>query len=314
MPPGGAQARAEQTCDGRSHRPRALRRAGRRPDAGRPGGIRTVAAVRLRRREPDSGDAVRLREGEKGSGGLAERDGARGVAGQERVGGRARQFGLQGIPAVPAADHRPEEALCRLHRRRRRPVRRPARRLRAGDADRRGAPHLRRAQGGDGTPDCRGGGAGRHRRQQLPAGRIPGRTAARVLPVAPAALRLHRPGMAVRPDGASLLVEHESRRHPPDDAVSHRQHRAGGVRRHPRVRARAVRARRQPVAGANAAVRRDVAGPARVAEPPLGEPRRQEPRRVDVLPPRTEAGVSRSAPRRGRGHVLSRHQQGAARG
>ena len=80
-----------------------------------------------------------------------------------------------------------------------------------------------------------------------------------------------------------------------------RHHRPGGVRPDPRVRARAVRTWRQPVAGTNAALRRGVAGPARVAEPPLGEPRRQEPRGVDVLPPRTEAGVSRSTPPRGRG-------------
>ena len=106
------------------------------------------------------------------------------------------------------------------------------------------------------------------------------------------ALRLRPRLMAARPDRAPVRQLDRDRRHPADDPLPRDEPRRP-VRLDARVRARAVRARRRPRPRADAARPRDVARHARVAEPPVGEPRRPQQPVLELLLPACCRSTSR---------------------
>src|SRR6476660_464342 len=109
--------------------------------------------------------------------------------------------------------------------------------------------------------------------------------------------------MAVRSDCTSVREQHEPWRHTPDNPLLRGQPLALVVRQHARVRAWLVRARNQPVTRAHAPVPRDVARDPRVAEPPVGKPRRTGQSGLALLSPRAEEGIP-AAFKRGPGNFL----------
>ena len=113
--------------------------------------------------------------------------------------------------------------------------------------------------------------------------------------------------LPARPHRSPLRRQLRHPGHPPDDAVQGGRHH---VRLHgdARVRPRALRARRLAEPRAHPALPRRLVGPARVAEPALGEHRRPQPAVLELLLPPAAGGVPAGA-RRGRaGELLPRHQ------
>ena len=270
MPPGGAALRAEQLATvGRiAHQKFTSPEIGKLIDGLRGWGEQQdydsfeASLIRV--------DARRLGEGEQGAGGAARRDVALRRARESRLGRGAEAERLRGVPAGPAQEPRPAQALHRLLRGRRRAVRHRARRLRARHEDEGSARALRLPEGAPGA--ARQGGRGA-RRERAARPRLRDRAAEGLRARGRARLRLHRRRLAPRSDGAPVRVRHRRHRHPHHDALLQRAPRRP-LRDDARVRARAVRAPGRPGARAHAARARRLARHARVAEPDVGEPRR----------------------------------------
>ena len=141
--------------DGRPHPAHEVHRSGARNAARRPPRLGRAAGLRLLRGQPHPRHGARLAEGEPRSRRASGRAYARVRARLRGLGRRAQEQRLRVVPAVPAREHRPVQALRRVLRARRRAVRHPARRLRARPQDRRGATHLRLRQGASGRADPR---------------------------------------------------------------------------------------------------------------------------------------------------------------
>ena len=237
--------------------------------------VRAAARLRLRRGVADPHDPPRLRQVAPRPGRARRRDDRRGRRGARRLGEGARGQRLRPLPPPPRARGRAEAPLHRLLRGLRRAVRRPPRRLRAGDEDGRGAGGLRRPEGGARAADRRDR-LGR-RRRRVHVRPVADRRAARLLAGHHQALRLRRVVRAARPDRAPVRRQLGHAGHPPDDALQGGRHHVD-LHGDARVRARPLRARRLAVARADAALPRRLLGAARVAEPDVGEHRRPQPR------------------------------------
>ena len=275
MPPGGGAVRGAQvtTLDRIAHEKFISDEIGTLLDDARR--LRAGAGLRLRRREPDPHDAPRLGEGAPRPGRAGRRDDRRGRGRPRRLGESAGRERLRALPPPPRARGRAEAPLRRVLRGLRRAVRRPPRRLRAGDEDGRGAPGLRRPEGRARAADRRDRlGRGRRRVHGRP---LADRRAERLLAEDHQALRLRRVVRPARPDRAPVRGQLGHAGHPPDDALQGGRHHVD-LHGDARVRARALRARRLAVARAHAALPRRLLGAARVAEPDVGEHRRPQPR------------------------------------
>ena len=145
MPPRGTEARAEQlsTLGRIAHERFTDDEVGRLLDRGR--AARRVAAVRLRRPEPRPRDPARLGEGAPRADRAPRRDDAPGRPRPPRLGRGAPDERLRLVPPVPADERRAQAALRRVLRVVGQPVHAAPRRLRARDADDRGARGVRRA-------------------------------------------------------------------------------------------------------------------------------------------------------------------------
>ena len=150
------------------------------------GGCSTAAAAALDGADPDSDDA--RSSGSPGAAGrrrrrvpteLAAEHGARRLARPGGVGQGAGRVGLRRVRALPRAQPRARAPLRRVLRRLRLRLRRAARRLRAGDEDRRGGATVRRAEVRAGAADRDARRARRPRRRLVLHGRVPGRPPAR---------------------------------------------------------------------------------------------------------------------------------------
>ena len=116
MPPLGTEARAELARDARADRPRALHRSGDRAPARPARAARGVAALRLRRREPDPRHPPRLGEGAPRAHRAPRRDDARGRERPPRLGRGARERRLRLVPPLPAHERRAQAPLHRVLR------------------------------------------------------------------------------------------------------------------------------------------------------------------------------------------------------
>ena len=169
-------------------------------------------------------------------------------------------------------ERRAQAALRRVLRVVGQPVHAAARRLRAGDADERGAGGVLRAAPGltelvASAPEIDA---------LVPPWRLPAGRPARVRRARARDPRLRRGRLAARPDGAPVLHVVLEPGRPPHDPVPAGQPRVGLVDA-PRGGPRALRARDRRLAPPLAARRRPVARPERVAVPHVGEPRRPQP-------------------------------------
>ena len=171
---------------------------------------------------PDPHDAPRLRQVAPRPGRAGRRDDRRGRRGARRLGEGARGQRLRALPPPPRARGRAEAPLHRLLRGLRRAVRRPPRRLRAGDEDGRGARGLRRPEGRARAADRRDR-LGR-RRRRVHVRPVADRRAARVLARDHQALRLRRVVRPARPDRAPVRGQLGHPGHPPDDALQGGRH------------------------------------------------------------------------------------------
>ena len=149
--------------DARPARPREVRRRRHRQAAREAPVARGVARVRLGRREPDSGDAARLGEGQAGPVGSPSGDAPGGSPGSPDLGRRTREQRLLRVPADARAEPRPQEALRRVLRVGRLPVHAAARRLRAVHEDDRGGGSVRHDSAGAGRARARGASRSRRR-------------------------------------------------------------------------------------------------------------------------------------------------------
>ena len=301
MPPGGGSVRGHQvtTLDRIAHQKFISDEIGTLLDD--LSGLRAGARLRLGRREPDPHDAPRLGEGESRSRRPRGRDDRRRRRRARRVGEGASRERLRPLPPPPRARGRAEAPLRRVLRRLRRAVRRPPRRLRAGNEDGRGAPGLRRPEGRARAADRRDRLG--ERRRRLHGRPVAGRRAARLLTEDHRAVRLRPIVRAARPDGASVRRQLGHPGHPPHHALQGRRHHLD-LHRDARVRSRPLRARRLAVARAHAALPRRLVGAARVAEPAVGEHRRPQPAFLEPLLPVVPGGVPGSCRRRRPGALL----------
>ena len=223
------------------------------------------------RRAPAGRDGPRLPESHAGAGLVRGRARAGHLGRAARVGRRAPGQQLRRLPAAPREGHRPQAAVRRLLSRQRPPLRRAARRLRAGHDHRRRESRLRRRAS---APDCPAEG---HRR---PARRGRQHASPTLAGSGPAAALGGR-GLGVR---VRLDARPAGQVHPPvchRDRVRRRAHHhavrgslpvLAAVRHAARDRARALRAGRRPRAPSHAARGRRLARRPRVAEPAVGEP------------------------------------------
>ena len=199
---------------------------------------------------------------------------------------------LRRLPAVARPAARAEARVHRVLRAGRRAVRHPARRLRAGDDDGRGAGRLRpaqeRARAADrGAADAAAASA---------TARSPRRASARSASPSMTAFGFEPDVVPARQHRAPVLLVVRDDRHPRDDAVRRDRPRVA-VQLHARDRPRPLRARRQPVARAHAARRRLLVRPAREPEPAVGERRRPLAAVLPLAPPAARGDVPRRARR-----------------
>ena len=145
MPPRGTEARAEQlsTLGRIAHERFTDDEVGRLARSGR--AARRVAPVRLRRPQPRPRHPARLGEGAPRADRAPRRDDAAGRPRPPRLGRGAPDERLRLVPPLPADERRAEAALRRVLRVVGQPVHAAPRRLRARDADDRGARGVRRA-------------------------------------------------------------------------------------------------------------------------------------------------------------------------
>ena len=275
----------------RPDRPRSVHRRRGRAAARRGRAARRVAPVRLRRPEPRARDAARLGEGAARAVRAARRDDAAGRARAPRMGRGAPHERLRVVPPLPSDERRAEAALRRVLRVVGQPVHAAPRRLRARDADERGAGGVRGA-----APGADGAGCRRARgRRVVPPRRLPARGAARVRGERPPDDGLRRRGVAARPDRAPVLHVVLEPGRPPHDPLPARR---------PRVRLvdaarggpRPLRPRDRRLVAPLAARRRAVARAQRVAEPDVGEPRRAQPAVLGALVRAAAGAFPRAAP------------------
>ena len=310
MPPRGGEVRAEQlgTLERLAHEALTSDDVGRLLEELRP----------YEESQPYDSDEASLirtvtrREWEKSAPrprGARGRDLALELARTAAVGGGAPELRLLDLPAGAAPQPRAPPALHRVLRRLRRAVRRPARRLRAGHEDGRGARGVRAAEGGAGA--ARRGG---------PRATAIGPRAARPFPIdrqkefelkVVERFGFDRQRVADRHGRASVRLLDRDDGHPADDALLRGQPRRP-LRDDARVRARALRARRRARARADAARPRRVARAARVAEPHVGEHGRPQPPVLALLLPAAARAVPGGARRRRARGLVQRGQLGRA--
>ena len=261
-------------------------------------------------RRPDPGRASRLRARGPSARRAPGRADARGLARLPRVASRTGARGLldpaSASRAEPRAAPRVRRVLCARGRR----VRRPARRLRAGDEDGGGRHDLPASQG---RPRAHDPGRRRDRagRRLVPPRSLSSRRAAPFFACAARAVGDGPRSVAARPHRAPVRDVDVSGRHPPDDELP------GGCAARDlllpaRVRPRHLRAAGRSGLHPNAALSRRLVGVPRVAEPTVGEPRRPQPLDVALLLPAVPGFVPRPVRRRVARDVPPGAQQGAA--
>ena len=272
MPPRGTDARAEQLATlGRiAHERFVDDEVGRLLDAGEPL-VESLpydsddrSLVRVTRRDWEKARRVPTDS--------ARGDDSRGRSRSSRLGRGAADERLRVVSPVPADERRAQAPLRRVLRVVGQPVHAAARRLRARDADDRGARGLRRAAAGaDG--DRRLGARGR---RVVPPRRLPARRRSARSPSGSSRRSDSRRRVAARSDRPPVLHVVLEPRRPAHDALPTRRPRVRLVDA-PRGGARPLRARDRGLAAPLPARRRPVARGQRVAEPHLGEPRRAQP-------------------------------------
>ena len=166
MPPEGSVDPRRAAGDGRAHRPHEVHLARDRQAARRPARLGRAAGLRLVRGEPDPRQPPATgRSRARCRRSCAPRCRAR-PRSRTRCGStRARTNDFKTLPARPAQEPRPAQALHRLLRGEGRAVRHRPRRLRARHDDEGSPAHLRLPEGAPGTARQGGRGARRQRRQ-----------------------------------------------------------------------------------------------------------------------------------------------------
>ena len=294
MPPQGAAGQGTPVRDHLEGRPRAGRLGGARRAARGAPAVRGEPRLRLRRGQPDPGCAPRPREGGQRPG-RAPRGEARASAEAFPVWVEARaDERLRALPSLPRAQCRASPRV-RILLRGRRALRRSARRLRAGDEDGRGARGLR-APAGRARPAHRRGLRAGDRRLVPPPRALPGRSPAGAADRFILGRFGFREGTwridpVEHPFAASMATDG----HPDDDPLAGARDRGVFAAMHEGGHA-LYEHNVEPDARAHATLPRHLARAARVAEPDVREPRRPQPRLVELGLPGGPAPVPRSSP------------------